>query len=84
MEAGSDPHRDGRERSTYTRLIELLSSREFVQNLAMMYDALEELSELSLCEKSGPHLTIVDEVLYNKNAAVFKGVPLQLANAATC
>ena len=64
----------------------------------MMYDALEELSALSLevqkrgitlpvahraiarqimvvdalCEKSGPHLTIVDEVLHNKNAAVFK------------
>ena len=30
----------------------------------------------ALCEKSGPHLTIVDEVLHNKNAAVFKDVPL--------
>ena len=30
----------------------------------------------ALCEKSGPHLTIVDEVLHNKNAAVFKDVPM--------
>ena len=83
-----------------------------VASLYRIYDALEELSELSLevqkrgialpvahraiarqimvfdalCEKSGPHLTIVDEVLHNKNAAVFKGVPLHslLANATTC
>ena len=67
MEAGSDPHRDGRERSTYTGLIERLSSREFVQNLAMMYDALEELSELSLeVQKEVSHFRLPTGPLHAK------------------
>ena len=41
----SDPLRDGR---VYSGLASQLATREFVQNLVMMYDALEELADLSL------------------------------------
>ena len=44
----SDSVRDSRERAMYCGLAERLSSKEFVSNLAVMFDALQELAELSL------------------------------------
>jgi hypothetical protein len=46
--AAQDPLRDAKEKAVYLGLAERLSSRKFVQNLALMYDALEELADLSL------------------------------------
>jgi hypothetical protein len=46
--ASSDVERDARERSMYSGLADRMSTTEFVQNLALMFDALVELSELSL------------------------------------
>ena len=101
--ASADNQRDSRERATYSGLAEKLSSEAFVNNLAIMYDALQELSELSLefqkkcmtlisahkaigrqlvvfeamCEKSGPHLKQVDEILSAaEGQRVFQGVKL--------
>lgn len=100
--AAQDHRRDAKEKAVYLGLAERLSSREFVQNLALMYDALQELAELSLelqrrnvtlpiahraisrqvmvfdalCEKSGPHLQLVDTILKSDNAGTFKGVAL--------
>lgn len=47
VSASKDPKRDSRERSVYSGLAERLSCRHFVTNLALMFDALQELSELS-------------------------------------
>ena len=55
--AAVDPMRDNRERAIYNGLAERLSIRDFVQYLALMLDALQELTELSL-EFQGPALTI--------------------------
>lgn len=46
--ASSDSLRDSRERAMYSGLAERLSSHAFVYNLALMFDALQELAELSL------------------------------------
>lgn len=46
--ASEDPSRDGITKQTYNGLALRLSSRAFVNNLGMMCDALQELSELSL------------------------------------
>jgi hypothetical protein len=48
QQAAVDPERDAKERSTYLGLSNILSSTSFVHNLSIMYDALEELSDLSL------------------------------------
>jgi len=40
--------RNGRQRSTYSGLAARLSSKPFVENLGLMYDALTELADLSL------------------------------------
>jgi len=47
-DASSDSERSARERSMYSGLADRMSTKEFVQNLALMFDALTELSELSL------------------------------------
>lgn len=47
-EASTDPKRNSTESCMFTGLANRLSSVTFVHNLAVMYDALEELSELSL------------------------------------
>ena len=46
--ASQDPSRDGREKATYSGLAKQLATKEFVKNLALMFDALDELSQLSL------------------------------------
>ena len=46
-EAATDVCRDDQEKSTYRGLTTKLTSYEFVTNLAIMYDALEELADLS-------------------------------------
>jgi len=105
--ASHDPLRDARERAKYAGLAKRISSRAFVQNLGLMFDALQELAELSLevqrrsitipiahraigrqvivfeamCERSGPHLKIVDDVLLQDESS-FKGVPLH--NGSKC
>jgi hypothetical protein len=48
LEASKDKQRDSKQRSTYQGLCNTLSSTTFVHNLALMYDALEELADLSL------------------------------------
>ncbi|XP_063217341.1 E3 SUMO-protein ligase KIAA1586-like [Bacillus rossius redtenbacheri] len=48
LEASEDKQRDSKQRSTYKGLCSTLSSTTFVHNLALMYDALEELADLSL------------------------------------
>lgn len=48
LEASEDTKRDSKQRSTYKGLCNTLSSTSFVYNLAVMYDALEELADLSL------------------------------------
>ena len=47
-QASEDPKRDSRERAVYNGLAQRLCCCNFVSNLALMYDALEELSELSM------------------------------------
>ncbi|KAK0134200.1 E3 SUMO-protein ligase KIAA1586 [Merluccius polli] len=47
-QAAQDPSRDSTTRESYNRLAKRLSSHAFVTNLGLMYDALQELSELSL------------------------------------
>ena len=48
-EAACDSKRDSKERATYNGLkLFRLSSHQFVKNLGALYDALEEMSELSL------------------------------------
>ena len=46
--ASTDVLRDDRERRKYSGLATRLSSKQFVQNLGLMFDALTELAELSL------------------------------------
>lgn len=46
--AAGDPLRHGRERAIYSGLASRLSTQEFVQNLALMYNAPEQLNGLSL------------------------------------
>lgn len=48
LEASEDKKRDSKQRSTYKGLCSTLSSTTFVHNLALMYDALDELADLSL------------------------------------
>ena len=50
--ASLDNSRDGREKSKYSGLLSYLTSRNFVLNLALMADALQELSTLSLALQS--------------------------------
>lgn len=47
-EAVQDPTRDSTTRESYNGLAKHLSSHVFLTNLGLMYDALQELSELSL------------------------------------
>lgn len=47
-QASNDYTRDSGDRSVYSGLVKMLSSASFVHNLALMYDALEELADLSL------------------------------------
>lgn len=46
--ASSDTYRDSRERAKYNGLKTILTSKKFVYNLGILYDALMELSDLSL------------------------------------
>lgn len=48
LQAANDPERDSKDKATYLGLVNTLSSTSFVHNLALMYDALEELADLSL------------------------------------
>jgi hypothetical protein len=50
--ASNDTGRDSRERSKYSGMLSYLTSRNFVLNLALMSDALQELSTLSLALQS--------------------------------
>jgi len=47
MSASSDQKLDSKERAQYKGMANKLSSTAFLLNLALMFDALEELSELS-------------------------------------
>jgi hypothetical protein len=47
-QAQEDTTRDSKERAEYQGLYKLLTSTQFVMNMGTMYDALRELSELSL------------------------------------
>ena len=47
-QAAVDPQRDSRERSKYSGLSYVIASFEFLKNLAVLFDALVELSDLSL------------------------------------
>ncbi|XP_060767543.1 E3 SUMO-protein ligase KIAA1586-like [Neoarius graeffei] len=47
-QAAQDPTRDGATQESYNGLAKRLTSHPFVNNLGVMYDALQELSELSL------------------------------------
>lgn len=46
--ASQDTFRDSKERAVYSGLAQRLSCRNFISNLAVMFDALQELAELSL------------------------------------
>jgi hypothetical protein len=46
--ASQDSRRDAKERQVYRGLAERLSSEQFAKNLALMHDALQELSDVSL------------------------------------
>uniref|UniRef100_A0A672PR30 HAT C-terminal dimerisation domain-containing protein n=1 Tax=Sinocyclocheilus grahami TaxID=75366 RepID=A0A672PR30_SINGR len=52
-QAAEDSSRDTVTRASYSGLAKRLSSYSFVQNLGLMYDALQELSELYLEEEKG-------------------------------
>jgi len=49
MAASSDQKLDRKDRAQYKGMADKLSSTSFLLNLALMFDALEELSELSEC-----------------------------------
>lgn len=89
--ASSDHLRDSRERAMYAGLADRLSSKEFLSNLALMYDALQELSELSLefqrakltlpiAHKAIGRQILVFEALCNKPGPHLQEVEKQLAN----
>ncbi|XP_060867447.1 E3 SUMO-protein ligase KIAA1586-like [Metopolophium dirhodum] len=48
QESSIDNKRDGKERSKYLGINNMLTSKDFVFNLGMLYDVLNELSDLSL------------------------------------
>ncbi|KAL4121433.1 hypothetical protein QTP88_013947 [Uroleucon formosanum] len=48
QESSIDNERDGKERSKYLGLNNMLTSKDFVFNIGMLYDVLNELSDLSL------------------------------------
>lgn len=58
LSASKDTQRDSKERAVYSGLAQRLSCRHFVNNLAIMYDALQQLSELS-CELQRRDVTLL-------------------------
>ena len=72
--ASTDALRDGRERSKYAGLAARLSSKQFVQNLALMLDALTELVDLSLeVQKRSVTIPIAHRAI-SRQVAVFEAM----------
>jgi len=73
-EASNDARRDERERRKYSGLATRLSSKQFVQNLGLMCDALTELADLSL-EVQKRSITIpVAHRAISRQVAVFEAM----------
>ena len=53
VQKASDMSNDSKERSKFSGMAKKLESPVFLQNLGLMYDALEELSDLSLALQKG-------------------------------
>ena len=86
--AASDTRRDGKERAMYKGLSLRLGSVEFVKNLGAMYDALQELAELSIeLQKNDICITEAHRVI-TRQIKVFEamvdspGTHLEIANDA--
>jgi len=72
--ASTDALREGRERSKYSGLAKRLSSKQFVQNLGLMFDALTELADLSLeVQKRSITLPVAHRAI-GRQVAVFEAM----------
>jgi len=71
VEASNDQELDGRERAKFSGLAKKLSSAVFLRNLALLYDALQELGDLSESLQAASITIHKAHRLINRQAEVF-------------